>query len=62
LPEKCLENKRRDDDMDGQKLLSRQHKTATMEGRYILTIDGLEENKLFSRASVLITKAVFLPI
>jgi hypothetical protein len=38
--------------MDDQELLSRQHKTATMEGKYILTIDGLEENRLFSSFSV----------
>jgi hypothetical protein len=52
IANKCLENKRRDGYMDDQELLSRQHRTATMEGKYILTIDGLEENGLFTSFSV----------
>jgi hypothetical protein len=52
IASKCLENKRKDGYMYDQELLSRQHKTATMEGKYILTIDGLEENGLFSSFSV----------
>ncbi len=52
ISSKCLENKRRDGYMYHPELLLRQHKTATMEGKSILTIDGLEENELFSSFSV----------
>ncbi len=61
IASKCLEKKRKDGYMYDRELLSRQHKTATMEGKYILTIDGLEGNGLFSSFSV-DNKAVSLPI
>ncbi len=38
--------------MDDGELLSRQHRTTMMEGKYILTIEGLEENGLFSSFSL----------
>jgi hypothetical protein len=52
IANKCLENRRRDGYIDDQGKSWRINTEAITEGKYILTIDGLEENGIFSKFSV----------
>jgi hypothetical protein len=52
IANRCLENRRRDGYIDDWGTSWRVNTKAIMEGKYILTIDGLEENGIFSKFSV----------
>ena len=45
---KCLEKRRRNGYINKEDLLSRQHRTTVMEGKFIHTIEELQENGLFN--------------
>jgi hypothetical protein len=45
---KCLEKRRRNSYIDKEDTLSRQHRTTVTEGKFILTIEELQENGLFN--------------
>jgi hypothetical protein len=52
IANKCLENSRRDGYIDDRGTSWRVNTKAITDGKYILTIDGLEENGIFSKFSV----------
>ncbi len=52
IAKNCLENRRRDCYIDDRGTSWRVNTKAIIEGKYILTIDGLEENGIFSKFSV----------